>query len=584
MRRFAVLSLLLVALAVCGEPLRIAWLTDIHVSGDESEALLARAVDEINAMDDIAFVLITGDLSNLGTKAELAASYRQISRLAQPFFATTGNHETNWSDSGCSEFARLYGDDKFFHRHGNYVFVGVASGPWLQMGDGYIKKRDIAWLGETLANELTDGDKVIFICHYPLNIDLSNAEDAIATLKKFPTIAVLGGHYHAIRHFDYNGIPGILGRAISMRHTDMPAPGYNIVEIEADTVKLFNKTIGEPMSAEPLVIAGVSPMQTVEFRPAESAPMPQELELFLELPGSLFAPIAIGDGKIIYDDSEKEFSGVLYYDGAVISGRVAGGIISASPDGENWRVETAAAVANTGLIADGTLYMGLGVNDFAAIDAATGSEIWRFTGANGRFQAPPAVRDNLVAFGVWDTHLYVLDRITGELKWKWNNGSAATGYSPGNVTPVIGEKNLAIVAPDRYLTIFDRENGTVLLRSNAHKFRESLAPAADGSRAYAKTMDGELVIIDVDGAKIERVIDANLGYEHTPCPPAEMFGDIFLTGRQGDLVRIDPESGAVKWKYRCGKSAFIQLLPDPAGEYLYAVMLDGKVYRVSCSH
>ena len=583
MRRLIALSLLLVAFALCAEPLKIAWLTDIHVTPEsEAETLLARAVDEINAMNDIALVLITGDLSNLGTKAELTASYQHITRLKRPFLAIPGNHETNWSDSGCTEFARLYGDDKFFHREGDYIFVGVASGPWLQMGDGYIKKRDLAWLESKLREEVTEDDKVVFVCHYPLNMDLSNAEDALAILKKFPTIVALGGHYHSLNHFDYNGIPGILGRAISMRHNNMPTPGYNLLEIDGDAVKLFNKPIDEPMEAEPRIVAGISPMQEVTFRPAENAPMPRELELFREVEGSLFAPIAITANGIIFDDNEKEFSGILPGHNVLVRGSVAGRIeaTSINSKGTNWRIETEAPITNTGLIVENVLHMGLGTDHFVAINTSTGEEIWRFSGVNGRFQAPPAVRDNIVAFGAWDTHLYVLDRNTGELKWKWNNGSTAVGYSPGNVTPMIGSKNIAIVAPDRYLTIFNRENGTVLLRSNEYKFRESLV-GDGGFYAYAKTMDGELVVVDVDKATIEKVIDAGLGYEHTPCPPAVMFGDIFVTGRQGDLVRIDPKSGEVKWRYRCGKSAFIQLAQDSEENYLYAVMLDGKIYRVS---
>ena len=57
-----------------------------------------------------------------------------------------------------------------------------------------------------------------------------------------------------------------------------------------------------------------------------------------------------------------------------------------------------------------------------------------------------------------------------------------------------------------------------------------------------------------------------------------MFGDLFVSGRKGDLVRIDLASGRIKWRIKCGNSAFIQLLP--AADGLLAVMQEGKIFRI----
>ena len=570
-----------------GEVVRFAWLTDTHVSpGVASEDLLRHALSEIAEMDDLAAVIVSGDLTNRGGAEELECCYELLKGVDKPLLVIPGNHETNWSDSGCRAFPRLFGDDRFIWRYNDLLLIGVASGPWLEMGDGYVRRGDILWLEETLRREVKPGDRVIFVCHYPLDHDLSNSGEILSILHNYPVVLTLAGHYHTLKLLNIDGIGGFIGRSISLRHSESDKPGYNILEVGADGAKLYNKELGEPLPDTPeyefkfgAVSANPAAEKVVLPEPV-SAELPDGMELIMELPHALFSDIAVSEaGAIIHTASEDEYSGMLSYGDLTISGTVAGAVKAVSGDGrEVWRIETDFPVTNTGLIADGILYIGLGGRVFVAVDPGSGRELWRYAGVNGTFQARPAVRDDIVAFGAWDCFLYVLRRSDGELLWKWSSGLPQVLYSPGNVTPVIGEKNLAIVAPDRYLTIFDRLTGEVKLRDNSRKFRESLGASADGHTAYAKTMDGEVVVIDVDGAEIVKVIDAGLGYEHTPCPPAEMFGDLFVSGRKGDLVRIDLVSGRIKWRVKCGNSAFIQLLP--AADGLLAVMQEGKIFRI----
>ncbi|MDD4817546.1 MAG: metallophosphoesterase [Victivallaceae bacterium] len=500
MRISGLFAVLLTPLLTLGaSELKLAWLTDIHVvDGNANAAMTAAAIDEINSGNADA-VILSGDLTGTGSIAELRYVKTLLDRLTKPLLAVPGNHETNWSDSNCEAFPALFGGDRFCRRIGGFIIAGIPSGPWMKMGDGYVRNSDLAWLDAALKEQVRPGDRVIFVCHYPLNQELSNAQAVLAVLKKYPVAAILSGHYHNLGVLNANGFGNVIGRAISLRHSSETAGGYNLVEISGNRVSVFNKTVGAAKPDKPEIEfqPDAIPWDPVKFRPADSEPPPPELVFSGTIPEVLPPP----------------------------------------PDESPY-----------------------------------------FKVAAGRCQAPPAVRDNVAAFGAWDTFLYVLTADTGELKWKWNNGSDNILFSPGNVTPVIGEKNLAVVAPDRYLTIFDRETGEVKLRTNQYKFRESLGPATDGKHAYAKTMDGELAVIDVDAAAVEKVIDLGLGYEHTPVPPCEAFGDVFVGGRQGDLVRVDPASGKIKWRHRCGTSGFDRIYYD--GEKVTAAMIDGGVWTV----
>ena len=85
--------------------LNFAFLTDVHVTPrGESDSLLRAAVAEINA-SAVDFVLVTGDLCNMGSDAELHCVHGILKRLRKPWFAVPGNHETTWSESACTPSA-----------------------------------------------------------------------------------------------------------------------------------------------------------------------------------------------------------------------------------------------------------------------------------------------------------------------------------------------------------------------------------------------------------------------------------------------------------------------------------------------
>ena len=95
------------------------------------------------------------------------------------------------------------------------------------------------------------GDRVIFVCHYPLDHDLSNSGEILSILHNYPVVLTLAGHYHTLKLLNVDGIGGFIGRSISLRHSESDKPGYNILEVGADGAKLYNKELGEPLPDTP---------------------------------------------------------------------------------------------------------------------------------------------------------------------------------------------------------------------------------------------------------------------------------------------------------------------------------------------
>ena len=216
--------------------------TDIHVTpGNAQDSLFRVAVAEANA-SDAELVIFGGDLTNTGSDEELEHVYGLMSQLEKPWFTVMGNHETTWSESGCTTFRCIFGHDgRVAYRAGGYLFLGYNCGPYMKMADGVVRTEDLAWLGAQAAGA-RPGERIVSLCHYPLNKDLTNRQEVVATLKRLGITASLYGHYHRLDLRNFDGIAGIPGRALAGRPGE--APGYTLLDFFADSVRIREKPLG----------------------------------------------------------------------------------------------------------------------------------------------------------------------------------------------------------------------------------------------------------------------------------------------------------------------------------------------------
>ena len=151
-----------------------ALLTDIHVSNSNPQPLedLQRSVEDINATPDIDFVIVSGDLTESGDRQALNIVKAELDKLTVPYYATSGNHETTWSESAVMDFARVFGSNRFAFTHDSIFFIGFNSGPVIRMADGHVAPQDIAWLRQQLDSIATfTHHNSIVITHYQRLLD-----------------------------------------------------------------------------------------------------------------------------------------------------------------------------------------------------------------------------------------------------------------------------------------------------------------------------------------------------------------------------------------------------------------------------
>lgn len=227
------------------QPFRFALLTDLHISVTNHRPTedLQNAVTDVNKLSGIDFVIVSGDVSNLGDTLSLRNAKQMLQKLKIPFYIVPGNHDVKWYENGSVNFNAIFKDNKFVFTHKDIEFIGFTTAPLKNTGIGFIQPVDINWMKSTLRKAGKE-KSIIVITHYPLqNGDVQNYDKMIDLLLPYNVQAVIGGHYHRNVVFNYDGIPGVINRS-TLRGNEATG-GYSIYSI-SDSIRVYEKKISMP--------------------------------------------------------------------------------------------------------------------------------------------------------------------------------------------------------------------------------------------------------------------------------------------------------------------------------------------------
>jgi outer membrane protein assembly factor BamB len=244
-----------------------------------------------------------------------------------------------------------------------------------------------------------------------------------------------------------------------------------------------------------------------------------------------------------------------------------------------WKFETQKPIVANPLIKNSLVFIGAADGHFRAIDLQSGKLKWDYFGVKGFVVTTPLFYKNKIYFGSWGTEFYALDAETGALVWKWNNGSTNRMYSPAACFPVATDGKIFIVAPDRYMTVLDAENGNVIWRkkNNEEHVRESMGLSSDSSLVYAKTMEGKLIGVSTSlpDMQITWHSDLGLNYEIAPTAIVEKENIIYVPSNSGLIVAVNRD-GSVLWKHKISNCLITSIVPVSQNKVIGTTM-DGKV-------
>ena len=603
-RRLFILMLVIGLLSLGGQAqsvqFRFAHLTDLHFSPNNPNPTedLLRSVAQINATDGVDFVLVTGDITEEGDRASMEKVKSCLDLLKVKYYVALGNHETKWSDSGCTAFGEIFGSERFEFEHKGFLFLGFNSGPLMRMAYGHVVPQDIRWMTERM--EQAGKDKpVMLVTHYPMKDgDVDNWYEVTDAVRPYNIRLFIGGHYHANRNERYDGIPGILMRS-NLRDKD-GKQGYGIYEVTSDSIKVFTQRIGEPAKqwasfslteqyydrqgkAEKYPDFSVNQ----EYSKAKEqwvvqtgvgiycSPAVEKDKVFVgDDLGSLTA-YALKNGKKLWSfASGKRIVGTpAVSEGIVVFGSADRNIygLNAADGSLRWKVEAAEPVLGAVTIHEGIAYVGASDKTFRAIDIQTGKVVWSYDQVKGYIETKPLVVDDKVIFSAWDNTLYALEKATGKEIWKWTGGLTRMHFSPAAVWPVASNGKVFIADPQRAMTAVNLQNGETVWRTFRSQVRETIGLSEDGERVYSKTMNDSIVCYSTLTDTPEQVWASNVGfgYEHAPSMPLEKDGVVYGSTKEGLLFALEAKTGKIIWKHKIGNSLINTVVPLNGREVLF---------------
>jgi outer membrane protein assembly factor BamB len=608
--RIAAFLLCLAASTRNAHAFRFAWLSDTHVTTPTASVSvdLQTSVNEINAMTNIDFVLLSGDVTEMGWLSQFTVAKSILDQLKVPLHIIPGNHDTVWSESGMTDFTRIWGADRFVFDWGGYTFIGLHQGPAMQAAYGHWAPQDVRWLDGVLNNLPDPTRPLIFVTHYQLaNTDdtTDNWYEVLDRLKKYNTQVGMVGHVHANRSNWWESVPGVTCRA---NYTTSGVRGYNLIEITNNQMKVTQRTNGVTAASPWYTLAlGWRDYSTDTNRYARpdysgNTNYPSVSQVWQFSSGYQIAssPTLWKDSAVFGDASGTVYS--LRLDTGAVRWKfktpapvfstpdVAGDlVIFASADGvvyaleaangkEVWRASSPRPIVACPRVDGNKVFIGSSDGSFRAFDVNTGKTLWTYAGVPGYVQTRPLVYQGKVIFGAWDGYMYALDKENGQLLWRQMPDTRSLLYAPGQVWPVGANGKVFIAAPGSGFTAIDVNTGVNVWRTTTYAVRETLGLSEDLARVYARVSPDKFMAFSSSASTPTQLWSTNAGYgtDFSAAQIVEKGGTVYYGTMMGTLYALNPLTGAVKWQYRLGPSVIRTVVPL-SGSRVLVPDYDGRI-------
>jgi 3',5'-cyclic-AMP phosphodiesterase len=258
--------------------MRIVQMSDLHVGeGLFRPELLSAAVEEANELAP-DLVVVAGDLTMEGYRGEFEQCRRFLDELTCPHVVVAmGNHDAR--NVGYRHF------EDFFGSRDSVTTVELADGRARvvtidstkpDVDEGEVGREHYGWLDASLRG-WTQGPRIVVIHHHILAVpgtgrDVNNLRDAgdfMAILRELEVDLVLSGHRHVPYVWSISGVRVVHSGTVStLRVRGTMPPSYNVIEIDADEVRIVMRQPGQgAQGEEPLARFARRPVTTSEFHP-----------------------------------------------------------------------------------------------------------------------------------------------------------------------------------------------------------------------------------------------------------------------------------------------------------------------------
>ncbi len=565
--KYSLLLLLLAVTVAFPQQLRFAWLTDSHTGYDKSDSVLLKQIGQINSDKNIAFVIHTGDVSEIGTWDQFEKAEKLLSGLKKKFFIVPGNHDTKWTNMGGMEFDQIFGDSKFRFDTLNYVFIGLNSGIILRGGGGHIVPEQLKWLEQQL-NSIKDNREIYFFLHHPMN-DIDNWYKVTNLLRKKNLKGIFVGHGHVNKKSEIDMLPQYMGVGSTSKTA---LYGFNVVDLSKEGLKIT--TIGSIRGdstftdtvftwIDELKVPGVNPVPTdsLDFIDYKEVKVVKKFDTGKSL---VTSPVPFKDGFIAVSLSgellnyDKNFELQWWVDlGSHCVSRpvvVGNHVFAGSVGGDIYQIDltTGEVLQTLGINESITsqlvtfpvyfrdkqttaVLIGTSNGTLYAYETSDLTPIWKNSDAKGRIESLPVVLSDRVIFSAWDGLTYCIDLRTGKLNWKWSE-NVNFYFSTASCIPVTNGDYIWFVSPDKSVSCVDVLLGKTQWSNKDFNAWESLGLSSDGKTLWVKSVENEFHAVNAMTGKKIKSIKTKWGVDTNPVQIRDIGGNAVLGLKNGKFI------------------------------------------------
>jgi len=216
-------------------------------------------------------------------------------------------------------------------------------------------------------------------------------------------------------------------------------------------------------------------------------------------------------------------------------------------------------------VANGVVYVGSAYSRVFALNAATGSLLWKYKTGNV-VSSSPAVASGVVYFGSQDNNVYALNASTGALRWKYTTGGAVLS------SPAVANGVVYVGSEDRNVYALNASTGALLWKYTTGSAFSS--PAVANGVVYVGSLDGKVYALKAGtGALLWKYTTGREG----DSSPAVANGVVYV-GLYPDhsVYALKAGTGALLWQYTTG--SYVDSSPAVANGVVYVGSGDFNVY------
>lgn len=583
-----------------GEPssrFAAAHITDLHlITGEDwhrqgpgfnlaSPEILAGDIAEVEQALSPAFMLLTGDLTNVGSIAELEAFGAVAEAARTPLHLGFGGHDANvlrartpgkrveedsevrdWLDDSnagvtlTGYFERVLGPTHYSFDYGSWHFVLYPNEE--HEFSAYDQLRKERWLEADLALQPA-GRPVVVGVHMPPRTGL------LERLAKYDVRLVLHGHTHTSRAFRHRGIAVASTPPLCWGGSSTDPRGFRALQFDGDRFDMElrvaggrsnggskDRSRGRSKEAAPAGIQAAAWSRS-GLRPVWETRLPARVHRA--------APVLCQGGLILslQDDDDGTESGLCRVDlddGSIV-----------------WHCRTDSAIRNSAAAADGALFAMSDCGRLWSLEAGTGEVRWHADtpGFPERWMAgSPAVADGVVYAGAKSGY-GACDSRTGEQLWfRRFSGTLdliadPTGDKWGAwFTPIVWGQLLICLVPRRALTALDRESGRIVWERPLPVSQDWWAsPILAGDAVVSGGEPNHLIAVRArDGGVLfdERVLDESALANNYVTGLAAGGPLLYAGSGDGKVIACDLDTGKVRWEFQTGE-ALLDMAPQRRG-------------------